>query len=360
MNKIRIGNDIRLNVVLKGNKDFDQASTKRLIPYFVNITASEFIEPVPMCNGCCRKRSHGYGPCPRKTCSCGPCGYHHCAHNLNYHGCNHHGWDHPCYGAGIYNWHHCHYRGRHRYGCGPLAPNYGYYPWSFGPHPYEDYHFLGYGKTHFFDKMSDFRYEAPYKILPEKNKIQVYFPAQRQFAQGDYKLIILVQDYEEGWGHHNIHTYTMDYGKVFRLTDEENAIDASVTIDMETDQIINKQDNELVEGWIGVLKVKPESSQYNHGDQSYELPDEDQDMVSGVDNVNLGDLEHKDNIVGQHEIDTKNGGHLWVFSDRKIASVQIGAFQVPMTKAAVSGGKYYYVSLNSVVPGTTLNPIILV
>ena len=353
MNTIRIGNDIRLNVTLKGNKQFDQASTKRLIPYLVNITASEFIEPIDMrCHKCCKRAN--YGPYPKKSHSCGCCGYHHPAHNLHY--CE---MQHPCFGAGIHNWHRCHWHGHHRFGFGPMAPNYGYYPWSFGPHPHEDNHFLGFGKTHYFDKIMDYRYEAPYKILAERNKIQVYFPAQRQFAQGDYKLIILVQDYEEGWGHHNIHTYTMDYGKVFRLTDEPNAIDADVTIDMDTDQIIQDNENKLIGGWIGVLKVKPSSSQYNHGDQDFEEYEEDQNMVSGVDNVNLSNLQYKENIVGQHELNTGNGGHLWIVSNDEISSVQIGAFQVPMTKAEVVGGKCYYASLNSIIPNTTLNPIIL-
>lgn len=350
MDDIRIGNDIKLTVRLKTdkyNKDFDQASTKRLIPYLINVTANEFVEPIDMhCFGGCHGR-HGFGCCGRSH-TCGHCGYHHPAHNLYF--------DHPCFGAGIYTWHNC-WRGLHRYGTGPLPPNYGYYPWCYGQHPHPHMHHHCHPRYVPFDKLNRFEFVAPYKLLNEKNMIEVYFPAKAQFAQGEYKLLVVVQDLESGWGKHNIHTYTIDYGVVFRLTEDINSINGAVQINLETGQMDHITRDEPMKGWMGVLNVSPDFPEYNNQDQSFEETTPTP-TISGK-TVDPDGLKYYKNIIGSHIVESSSeGGHLWIITEEPITSVQIGAFDVPLTNEYKADGKYYYASLNSVIPNMSLKVII--
>lgn len=90
--------------------------------------------------------------------------------------------------------------------------------------------------THFEE---NFRYLAASRILEGKNKIQTYFPAQDQLICGDYKLVVVLVVYEAGWGRCDLHTYTIDYGTVFTLVDDDSAINGDVTIDVDNDKLVN-------------------------------------------------------------------------------------------------------------------------
>jgi len=37
---------------------------------------------------------------------------------------------------------------------------------------------------------------------------------------GEYKLVVVLTVFEQGWGRHNLRTYTIDKGVVFELVDE--------------------------------------------------------------------------------------------------------------------------------------------
>lgn len=37
---------------------------------------------------------------------------------------------------------------------------------------------------------------------------------------GEYKLVVVLTVFEQGWGRHNLRTYTIDKGIVFELVDE--------------------------------------------------------------------------------------------------------------------------------------------
>jgi hypothetical protein len=67
---------------------------------------------------------------------------------------------------------------------------------------------------------------------------------------GDYKLVVVMVVYESGWGRCDLHTYTIDYGTVVTLVDDESGVDGNLTIDVDT--------NKLHEGDIETIITSPE------------------------------------------------------------------------------------------------------
>ena len=45
------------------------------------------------------------------------------------------------------------------------------------------------------------------------------FPAFDQKLCGTYKLVVVLTVYEKGWGRHNLRTFTLDKGDIFKLVD---------------------------------------------------------------------------------------------------------------------------------------------
>lgn len=283
MRKIRIGNDIRLKLKIKTLRDagtdlessgfvnynwdtideFDQSNIKQLRCYLINTSFCKH----------CHDHEH------RKFQRVGfPDFYHPTAHNINNAGfssyhmapanmCNYdkfspdfhdfHWW--PGYrGFGIYpehfheycghmHWHgtkpshfypHCHnhhepfFHGYDHHGiehCKPepfdqwLHPE--YVPQDiFGkenvilnhPHPYQPY------------------YLADSQVLNETNTLTCMFPAVQQKMCGTYKLVVVLTVFEQGWGRHNLRTYTIDKGEVFELVDTSNGESGAITIDTDS------------------------------------------------------------------------------------------------------------------------------
>lgn len=216
MQRIRIGNDIRLNLTLRGPRTYDRANIKQLKCYFINTSMLDY-SPVD-CNHCCYpcdKHVHG---CGYMTNMCGHpkyhvlphCCHHDCCHNdfycshdfrcmLDPHGCN------PAAGPGI------------------LPPKY--------RKPYDAVNCCA---------CDDFTYLAYSRVLPKANAIQCYFPAKDQVFCGIYKLIIQAIVYEPGWGRTDLHTYTMDYGEVIELVDDNTGASGDITVDVDTDDMDNK------------------------------------------------------------------------------------------------------------------------
>lgn len=84
---------------------------------------------------------------------------------------------------------------------------------------------------------SEFKFLAPSRVLEGQNRIETYFPACEQFACGDYKLVVVVVMYESGWGKCDLHTYTIDYGYVVTLVDDESAPQGDLVINVDTGEI---------------------------------------------------------------------------------------------------------------------------
>ena len=57
---------------------------------------------------------------------------------------------------------------------------------------------------------------------------------------GVYKLIIQAIVYEPGWGRTDLRTYTIDYGEVIELVDDNTGISGDITVDVNTDDIENR------------------------------------------------------------------------------------------------------------------------
>ena len=83
-------------------------------------------------------------------------------------------------------------------------------------------------------------YLADSQVLNEKNTLTCLFPAVQQKLCGTYKLVVVMTVFEQGWGRHNLRTYTIDKGDVFELVDDETGESGAVTIDTE--------DNEFASG----------------------------------------------------------------------------------------------------------------
>lgn len=174
----------------------------------------------------------------------------------------------------------------------------------------------------------DFRYLAPSNVLEGKNRIQVYFPACDQYACGVYKLVIVLVIYESGWGRCNLHTYTIDYGDIFTLVDDNTGASGDVTIDVDNDQILGASGN-----YIGFA---------------------DSDSWRNVRNDILNKtttLTEIDEIFGTHSLTlTGENKYLWIVSLEPIADgnstntlhIKTSLFDVPLTIDGQHDGLYFY------------------
>ena len=46
--------------------------------------------------------------------------------------------------------------------------------------------------------------------------------------------------YEPGWGETDLHTYTMDYGEVLMLVNDNTGASGYITLDVDKDDILNR------------------------------------------------------------------------------------------------------------------------
>lgn len=309
---IRIGNDIKLNVTLDSEKDFNTSNVYSIKAYLINLAAEEFFEPMNPCHcNCCHS-------------VCGHCGYHHYPSNLyNRHSVYFDDWGccHPrAYGRNI-----------HRLPFLTRAAHHGAF-----------YRYL---------------YNA---TLKGNNTFDVFFPAKDQRFQGTYKLIVVLTTQETGWGEQNLHTYTIDYGEVFTLTADNDGVDADVTINVTRDHgtdSVEPQDSMTVSGYVGTLPIRPlEANGYYGHDQSFEADEEDtEEMMEGAENVDLTQLVMYPKLDGTHSVSTGTGGFLWIVTNKPVEQVSVGTFEVPLSDPEVLNGLYYYAGLNHLQSGATFN-----
>ena len=205
MQRIRIGNDIRLNLTLRGPRTYDQASIKQLRCYLINTSMVDFFP------NRCFMPGHVFG----NHCMMDRCG-------------------HPCYHVNPCDHFHdcraCHHHCMLSHGP-ELAPQY-------KSRPDLECH-------NEFDRVAGttddrFCYTAYSRVLPKANSIQCYFPAQDQMFCGIYKLVVEAVIYEPGWGRTDLHTYTMDYGDVLNLVDDSTGASGDITLDVDKDDLDNK------------------------------------------------------------------------------------------------------------------------
>lgn len=274
MRKIRIGNDIRLKLKIKLSDGsniegfenfiwdnrlykFDQANIKQLRCYLINTS---------FCKPCCDDRKHQrigfpdfYHPTPHNINNTGFPTYHMAPANI----CNYdhfspdfhdfHWW--PGYrGFGLHPEHfhehcgHMHWHGPRPSHFYPYCHNHAHYPGCKWPEPFEpffhgyDHHGIEHCKPEPFDNWLHPEYVpvdvfgkenvvlnhphpyAPFylcdsQVLDEENTLTCMFPAVQQKMCGTYKLVVVLTVFEQGWGRHNLRTYTIDKGEIFELVD---------------------------------------------------------------------------------------------------------------------------------------------
>lgn len=257
--------------------EFDQSNVKQLRCYLINTS---------FCKPCC---DHD---CPKRQRVGFPDFYHPTAHNINnigfprYHMapaniCNYdnfspdfhdfHWW--PGYrGFGLYpehfhehcghmHWHgprpshyypHCHNH-HHPVMLGRKWPEPMYEPFFHGydhhgiphckPDPFDNWLHPEYVPVDVFGKenvvLNHPHPYAPYylcdsQVLNEKNTLTCMFPAVQQKMCGTYKLVVVLTVFEQGWGRHNLRTYTIDKGDVFDLVDTETGESGAITLDVDS------------------------------------------------------------------------------------------------------------------------------
>ena len=283
MRKIRIGTDIRLRLKIEPNTmagfdridEFDQSNVKQLRCYLINTSFCK-----PCCDHSCKKQKVGfpdfYHPTPYNINNTGFPSFHAVPANI----CNYdrfspdfhdfHWW--PGYrGFGIYpehfheycghmHWHgpkpshfypHCHNHRGPEPGC--VWPEPWYEPFYHGydhhgiqhckPEPFDQWLHPEYVPADVFGKenvvLNHPHPYAPYylcdsQVLNEKNALTCMFPAVQQKMCGTYKLVVVLTVFEQGWGRHNLRTYTIDKGDVFDLVDTETGESGAITIDVDS------------------------------------------------------------------------------------------------------------------------------
>lgn len=219
MQRIRIGNDIRLNLTLRGPRTYDQASIKQLRCYLINTSIMDFFP------NRCFMPQHTFG----NYCIIDRCG-HPCYHVNpcdHFHDCR------KCCSHDCALSHGCEFSPRYRAEFGSTA-----------------------------GVMDDrFCYTAYSRVLPKANSIQCYFPAKDQLFCGVYKLVVEAVMYEPGWGRTDLHTYTIDYGDVINLVDDSTGASGDITLDVDKDDLLNKN----------ILSIRVKNSLYMYGNTSLRL-----------------------------------------------------------------------------------------
>lgn len=132
--------------------------------------------------------------------------------------------------------------------CG--AHGYHFRPWNYRyQHPRERWYLFDYRLRHkcpiphhygeFVGRLEDRpilkkdpAYLAPCRILQQRDKIQAYFPASQQFSCGIYNIIVEYTLYEPGWGPKDLRRRVIEYDDAFELVDDSTDANGSVIIDL--------------------------------------------------------------------------------------------------------------------------------
>lgn len=207
---IRIGNDIKLEFTLRGPENVDFLNVKQMRCYLINTSTDN------------------------KNCACDifkrfprePFPQFYTPSKYTLHGC-----------------------GRFEYNVNPSYTKCGYALSSgfHDPHYWPCYNGFGINPGHFIDcHHGHHNYKSPTylahsELLEGENKACAYFPACEQIMAGPYKFVVVLVLYQDGWGKHNLHTYTIDYGTVFNLVCDESGRDGDIIINLDE----NIEDNSI-------------------------------------------------------------------------------------------------------------------
>lgn len=208
---IRIGNDIKVKFTITNLTDFDRTNVKQMKVYFVN---TNFENTKRDCS--VRKRfpkepfPQFYTPSKYAVHGCGPWGYNTMPRKCDY----------ANFCPGIND-----------------------------PHLWSYYNGFGIVPDKFVDctcgmvsgKPADGSMDpiflGPSRILEDTNNAEAYFPANEQIMCGPYKMMVVLVVYEQGWNRNNLHTYTIDYGTLFNIVDDESGMCGNIIVNGDTGKI---------------------------------------------------------------------------------------------------------------------------
>lgn len=148
---------------------------------------------------------------------------------------------------------------------------------GFGPHP--DWR----GKYRHMPMHNLTQYKAEVKYTEDRSTVKVFFPAEQQLYTGTYNLIVVAKIYDPGYSKDNLRTVTMDYENVFTLVNNSSdGVDGAVTLNVASTSRSGSVQSVIVQGdtFVGVggtgevsAKVSPVS--VNDSSVSWSVADED-------------------------------------------------------------------------------------
>lgn len=298
--RIRIGNDVKLDVCLSKEYIEDAINIKSIKCVLINTTMA-FEEDEHYCH-----HNHHH---------CGGCDHGHCPTACSLHSCGH-----RCYHCDPHNWDYINKCGYFHNDCGQshlicMTDNCHAHCHHYHYHPCVCHHgqlslkapcrhchcgkccdwdvvkshhgdpFYGYGE--FYDFITDSAHNTtlhhdlerhpimPFEYYPEvistleRNRFFILFPANDQRFIGNYTLVVTAEVYESGYNKDNVRTITIDYPNVFQLVETTCQADKDVLITVGTPDTENidyicacgPAIDRVLKGNAGVLtaKVMPES-----------------------------------------------------------------------------------------------------
>ena len=155
------------------------------------------------------------------------------------------------------------------------------------------------------------KYLAYSEVDFNTNIVHAYFPAIDQILLGNYKLLVVYTTYEEGWGTTNMHVHTKDYGDVFTLVDTASGASGNILINV----------NDWEDPNMATLAGFASSTSI-------------QDV-----NITTFAMANTDNAFS---IDNDIcGGYLWVCCPKEAKSFTSGGFIIPMSDTVQFKDRYY-------------------
>lgn len=119
----------------------------------------------------------------------------------------------------------------------PIYAGFGVYPHTFDGivTPFDPYYNHLWNVSKVVEKkkeQKDDKYQAKVFATKSPDTVKIYFPAYDQKDLGTYKLMIVAKIYEPGYGHNNLKTVTMDYDDVFTLVSTSNEADSNTNTEI--------------------------------------------------------------------------------------------------------------------------------
>lgn len=127
-------------------------------------------------------------------------------------------------------------------------------------------------------------YQAEIKYTEDRDKVRVFFPAEAQFYTGTYNLVIVAKIYDPGYSKDNLRTVTMDYENVFELVNTSSAdgVDSAVTLNVASTTRKGSAQNVVITGdtqigptGFGWLHAKVSPVSVNDPSVTWSVADED-------------------------------------------------------------------------------------